>query len=376
MGLYRHVIRPMLFRTDPEWVHNRAISAMSLAGSSTLLCSTTAALHATNDARLQVEIAGLKFANPLGLAAGFDKSGRAISFLSSIGFGHVEIGSISAAPSSGNPKPRLFRLPLDKGIVVNYGLPNDGAEQIAARLSATPKLRVPLGINIVNTNRGPTEPPESEDNIIADYLQSVRKLQPHADYFSLNLSCPNTRDGRGFFTEVCRLRRLLDGLQEMNLRQPVFLKVAGFPGIAEMEAFLETVDDAPCIAGFGINLAPGKPPGIQTPVEQLAHMPGAVSGKPCEAATDRLIRELYSRMDRRRHRIIGTGGVFTAEDAYRKIRLGASLVQLLTALIYEGPRVVRRVNVGLTRLLDHDGFRNVSEAVGIDVKAEAHAVFS
>lgn len=366
MGPYRRMIRPVLFRTSPEWIHNRGLDAMSLAGRSRSLCSAIARAHATHDERLAVEIAGLKFANPLGLAAGFDKNGRALPLLASLGFGHVEIGSISAEPSAGNPKPRLFRLPRDRAIVVNYGLPNDGADAIAQRLAAARRLPVPLGINIVNTNRGPAAPPDSEEDIINDYLRSVRRLRAHADYFSLNLSCPNTRDGRGFFAEASRLRRLLNGLRQLDLRQPVFLKVSGFPGPAEMETFLETVDGSPFIAGFGINLAPGKPTGLTTPSKQLQRMPGAVSGKPCEAATDCVIRELYARMDRRRHKIIGTGGVFTAEDAYRKIRLGASLVQLLTALIYEGPGVVQRINNGLAKLLASDGFRNVAEAVGID----------
>jgi dihydroorotate dehydrogenase len=368
MSVYRHVIRPLLFRASPEWIHNRAIGTASIVGHSRAICRIANAIHATDDARLAVEIAGVKFANPTGLAAGFDKSGRAISMLASLGFGHVEIGSISADPSAGNPKPRLFRIPRDSGIVVNYGLPKDGCERIAQRLSTARKLPVPLGINVVNTNRGPDAPPDSDDRIIDDYVRTVLRLRDHANYFSLNLSCPNTKDGRGFFGDTCHLRALLDAMRDLNLNQPVFLKVSGFPGAAEMEAFLAAVDSASFIAGFGINLAPGKPPGLTTPAERLQRMPGAVSGKPCAPATDRLIRELYSRMDRRRHRIIGTGGVFTAEDAYRKIRLGASLVQLLTALIYEGPGVVRRINVGIAALLERDGFSHLSQAVGVDVK--------
>jgi dihydroorotate dehydrogenase (fumarate)/dihydroorotate dehydrogenase len=366
MGLYRHVLRPVLFCASPEWIHNRAIGAASILGKSKSLCRVAFAMNSTKDPRLAVDIAGVKFANPIGLAAGFDKSGRAVSWLSSLGFGHIEIGSISAEVSYGNPKPRLFRIPRDRGIVVNYGLPNDGCERIADRLANTRRLPVPLGINVVNTNRGPNAPADSEDQILADYVRTVRGLRDHADYFSLNLSCPNTKDGRGFFTDVSRLRRLLEMMGELSLSQPVFMKVSGFPGVAEMEQFLQTVDPAPFIAGFGINLAPGKPPGLMTPAEKLTRMPGAVSGAPCASATDRLIRELYSRMDRTRHRIIGTGGVFTASDAYRKIRLGASLVQLLTALVYEGPGVVRRINLGLGELLEQDGFRHVSEAVGVD----------
>ncbi|HSV14753.1 MAG TPA: hypothetical protein VLI90_10865, partial [Tepidisphaeraceae bacterium] len=287
MGIYRHVIRPVLFRASPEWIHDRAIGTAAVLGRARAICRITSAVHATDDPRLATEIAGLRFTNPIGLAAGFDKSGRAISMLASLGFGHVEIGSISAEPSAGNPKPRLFRIPRDGGIVVNYGLPNDGAERIAARLVATRKLPVPLGINVVNTNRGPAAPPDSDDPIINDYVQTIRRLRDFADYFSLNLSCPNTKDGRGFFGDRSHLQRLLDLLRDLDLKQPVFLKVSGFPGITEMESFLATVDAAPFIAGFGINLAPGKPPGLTTPAERLKRMPGAVSGRPCAAATDR-----------------------------------------------------------------------------------------
>jgi dihydroorotate dehydrogenase (fumarate)/dihydroorotate dehydrogenase len=367
MNLYRLAARPWLFLADPEWIHDRSIRLAEWTGRHPRLCALLAARPARPDPRLMVEWGGLRFEHPIGLAAGYDTSGRAITALGKIGFSHLEIGSISADPSAGNPRPRLFRIIADRGIVVNYGLPNDGAERIAARLAQTPRS-VPLGINLVNTNRGLNAPPESDDQILDDYLASAERLSPWADYFCLNLSCPNTREGRGFFSDVARLRRLLVRFDERGFGCPIILKVAPFPGMAELESFLEVAQAARCVTGFAVNLPPGKPGGLVTPAARLAAMPGAVSGRPCEPAINRTLAELYRRMDRRRYRLVAAGGVFSAEDAYRKIRLGASLVQLMTGLIYEGPALPGNIAAGLAQLLARDGFSQVREAVGVDAR--------
>jgi len=369
MGLYRSLLRPLLFRVDAEAMHGLAIRAGELASAAPRLCVALAERqHARLDARLAIDVAGLHFATPLGLAAGFDKSARAVPLLGALGFGHVEVGSVSAEPSAGNAKPRLFRLPEDRAIVVNYGLPNDGAERVARRLDGVPRA-VPLGINVVSTNRGAGAPPASDEAVIADYLQAVHRLQASADYLCLNLSCPNTRDGRNFFHEPHRLRSLLEGLDALGLGKPVFLKVAPFAALADLESFLVTVEPARCVSGFSVNLRAGKPAGMATPASRLAQLPGAVSGAPAAAAAERTLAELYARMDRRRYRLVGSGGVFSAADAYRQIRLGASLVQLLTALVYEGPGVVASINRGLARLLQTDGITRVADAVGAGVSS-------
>lgn len=312
---------------------------------------------------LAIVVGGVPFANPIGLAAGFDKSGRAVRALAAMGFGHLEIGSISADRSAGNPRPRLWRLAADEGILVHYGLPNDGAAAVASRLNGY-QLPVPLGVNIVKTNRGLHAPPEPDDAIIADYVRSATLLRDRADYLHLNLSCPNTENGRDFFADRANLTRLLNALSALEIRCPVFLKVSPLGGVRAIETLLETVEPVPFITGFAFNLAPGKPEGLRTPASRIGSLPGAVSGRPIEAQMNAAIGELYRRMDRRRYRIIGVGGVFTAEDAYCKIRLGASLVQLLTGLIYEGPLIVRHINAGLCDLLRRDGFRCVGDAVG------------
>lgn len=366
MSLYHRVARPVLFRADAEWCHDRVIQAAERASAAGWLCERIAARRHFRDERLVMEVAGLRFDNPIGLAAGFDKSGRGVPLWAALGFGHVEVGSISAEASCGNPKPRLFRIPADRGIVVNYGLPNDGAARIASRLTGL-RLKVPLGLNLVNTNRGPSAPRETDDSVIEDYVISLKTLENCGDYFVLNLSCPNTQDGRAFVSDSCRLNRLLRTVEAIKPAKPVFLKVAPFAGLAELERFLEAAHGVSFVSGFAVNLPPGKPAGLTTPAESIAKMPGAVSGKPCEEQANFTIREIFRRMDRRRYFIIGAGGVFTGEDAYRKMRLGASLVQLLTALIYEGPGVVRTVCEDLARLAARDGVRNCSEVVGADV---------
>jgi dihydroorotate dehydrogenase (fumarate)/dihydroorotate dehydrogenase len=362
MTLYSRLVRPLVFQLDPERAHRLAIGAASRAR---WALPAVRALCVTSDPRLEIDVAGLRFANPIGLAAGFDKSGTAIEGLAALGFGAVEIGSISVDPSQGNPLPRLFRLPQDRAIVVHYGLPNDGARAVAARLGGT-KLGCPLGINIVKTNRGQGCAPESKDQIIGEYVEAARILAPYANYLMFNLSCPNTQDGRDFFADRGNLDACLDALGEIGFTIPVFLKVSPLGGIAAIERVLAAADPHPFVSGFMFNLAPGKPDNLTTPPEVWKAMPGAVSGQPCAALANVCIRETFRRMDRKRHAIIGAGGVFDAQGAYEKIRLGASLVQLLTALVYEGPGVVRRITRDLARLLARDGVRHVGDAVGVD----------
>jgi dihydroorotate dehydrogenase (fumarate)/dihydroorotate dehydrogenase len=364
MSFYSAVVRPLAFRLDAERVHRAAIG---LAARARFGAGALQALSAVRAPSLATRVAGIDVANPVGLAAGFDKSGTAIATLAGLGFGFVEIGSVSADPSAGNPPPRLFRLPDDRAIVVHYGLPNDGADAVAARLAAL-DLPVPLGVNLVKTNRGPGALAEPADAIIGEYVAAARVFADRADYLMLNLSCPNTEDGRDFFADRGHLDACLAALAGVDLKLPVFLKVSPLGGIAAIEQLLDVAGNYRFVSGFMFNLSPQKPEGLRTPQDVWRHMPGAVSGRPASALADFCIRETYRRMDRTRHVLIGAGGIFTAENAYAKIRLGASLVQLLTALVYEGPGVVRRINEGLVRLLARDGITRVADAVGLDAR--------
>lgn len=249
--------------------------------------------------------------------------------------------------------------------MVYYGLPNDGTEVIAKRLAAT-RLSVPLGINLVVTNRGAGANPLNADQIIGEYLAATKRMAPLADYLMLNLSCPNTVDGRDFFADAGHLDACLAALREAKLPRPLFLKVSPLGGIEAIERVLAAADGCDFVSGFMFNLPAVKPDGLKTPAHIWSAMPGAVSGPPAAALADFCIRETFRRMDRKRHVLIGAGGVSSAEDAYAKIRIGASLVQLLTALVYQGPGVVRVITTGLAKLLARDGVRNVADVVGVD----------
>jgi dihydroorotate dehydrogenase (fumarate)/dihydroorotate dehydrogenase len=363
MTIYKKFVRPLLFRCDAEWVHDRAIGFSQLAGSIRPLRAIVQRRYHVVDKRLEQEVAGVHFSNPIGLAAGYDKNGRAVRMMAALGFGFLEIGSVSAEPSLGNPRPRLWRMPQDRAICVHYGLPNDGAEAVARRLTGN-KLGVPLGVNVVKTNRGLNAPADCADAILDDYARSVSLLKDTGDYLCLNLSCPNTEMGRDFFAIPGNVSELLARLSELGICCPVFLKISPAGGVPFIEQLLAEVEPFSMVSGFIFNLPPGKPEGLQTPRAVWDTMPGAVAGAPARPSLDQRLRELYRRMDRKRYRIMAAGGVFSSADAYEKIRLGASLVQLMTGLVYEGPDLVRRINRGLCNLLDRDGFHNVADAIG------------
>ena len=362
MSPYSRLLRPLLFRWDAESAHEAALAAASAAGASALGRAALRSVYGFEDERLSTEVAGLRFPNPLGLAAGFDKNGRAIQALSCLGLGHVEIGSVSARPSRGNPRPRLFRLPADEAIVVNYGVPNDGAAAVAARVAARP-TPVPLGVNLVETNSGR---PAAADEVIAQFVEAARAFLGRADYLTLNLNCPNTTAGASPFDDPATVADLLAEFAAIDGLPPVFLKVTARTHPGPIEALLQAVDPFPFVAGFVFNLPPGKDYALRTPAALVDPLPGTLCGPPARGLLDDTVRAWYGRIDRRRHRIVGSGGIASAEDAWRKIRLGASLLQLYTGLVYHGPGLVGRINRGLVRLLEADGLSHVSEAVGLD----------
>lgn len=367
MDCYRHMVRPLLFRCDPEWVHERALSLGERVGASAAGRNLLKGLFAYEDARLATEVGGLRFANPLGMAAGFDKNGRVIQALAALGFGFVEVGSVSAHAAEGNPRPRLFRLPLDEAVVVNYGVPNDGAEVVAARVAERP-MNAPLGINLVETNTGrPIEP----DAVVAEFVNAVKPFTRRADYIALNLNCPNTTGGVSPFDGGSHLRDLMREYAAIDDLPPIFLKFTAHADPARMERMLEAIDSFDFVKGFVFNLPPGKDYPLKSPASLVDPLPGTLCGKPVRAMIDETVRFWYGRIDRARHKVIGVGGISSAEDAYRQIRLGASLVQLYSALVFKGPGIVREVNAGLARLLARDGFGHVAEAVGIDNEAQA-----
>ena len=362
-GLYESAVRPLLFRLDAERAHELALRASELSGRSALTRRAAHRACAVRDPRLRTTLAGIPLANPLGLAAGFDKNGRAVAMLGAMGFGHVEIGSVSAHPSDGNPRPRLFRIPQDRGIVVAYGVPNEGAAAVRARLDGRPRTAA-LGVNLVKTN-DPARP-AVEPDVYEDYAASFALLQDRADYVALNLSCPNSAADRDFFDALPRIDALLARLAACTPRVPVFLKLKPTRDAGVLREIVAIADGHPFVAGFAINLPAGKPDelALASPRASLARMPGAVGGPPVEAYVNAVLATLRGIVGPdSRYALMAAGGVSTAEDAYRKLRLGATVVQLYTGLVYRGPGVVKEILRDLGALLDRDGHASVAEAV-------------
>ena len=362
--LYESLIRPFLFRLDPEWAHHSTLAVAGLLGKDPPVRAAMRRLLATQDSRLELEVGGLRYPNPLGLAGGFDKNGIAVQGLAAVGFGSVEVGSISAFPSEGNVvRPRLFRLPADEAIVVYYGVPNDGSKVVAKRLTGQ-YMPVPLGVNLVETNTG--KPIEAE-HVIQELITAAEPFLEVADYFMLNLNCPNTSAGKSPFDDPENLRRLLEGYAGYRNMPATYVKVVPSTDSERIDGTLAAIAPFGFVKGIAFGLPTGKPyKGLKTPEQELNQMPGTLCGKPVGKLIDESIRAWYERLDKKRHVLVGIGGITNAADAYRKIRLGASLLQIYTALIYQGPGLVGRINRGLCDLLERDGLKHISDAIGLD----------
>jgi dihydroorotate dehydrogenase (fumarate)/dihydroorotate dehydrogenase len=368
MSLYGR-LKPFLLRADPEWVHQVTVALCAAAGRLSIP-KLLQPVFAVENPRLATTVGALSFPNPVGLAAGFDKNGRAVTLLSHLGFGSVEVGSVSANPSSGNPqRPRLWRLETDEGLRVFYGCPNDGATTVAARLRKA-KLDVPLGINLVETNTGMVS---SAEHAAQELARAVRCFADIADYIVLNLNCPNLpQGGRGLFDDPRQLSMLLALCASLEALPPVFLKLTP-PGDPEdpgiIEPILAATDPYPFVKGFILNIVNRSPyTTLRTARSELDRMRGGITGPSLREPTKAALSAWYARIDRSRHVLIGVGGISSAADAYQMLRSGASLVQLYTALVYRGPGLVKQINEGILQLLDRDGFKCVGDAVGVDVQ--------
>jgi dihydroorotate dehydrogenase subfamily 2 len=279
-----------------------------------------------------------------------------------VGFGFTEIGSVTGEPCQGNPKPRLWRLPKSKGLVVYYGLKNDGCETISKRIS-NKKFEIPVGINIAKTNSQETAEPEKG---IKDYIKCARSFLNIGDYFAINISCPNVFGGQPF-TDPHLLEKLLIEFDKLNVKKPTFLKMPPDLPLNIVDKIIELAERHRLSGFICANLTKNRsnPKIIRQEISRIPKDKGGISGKPAEEAADRLISYIYKKT-KGKYVIIGCGGIFSAEDAYKKIRLGASLLQVLTGMIFEGPQIVSQINLGLCEMLKKDGFKNISEAVGAD----------
>ena len=362
---YKYAIRWFLFLSDPEKIHDRVMKLGIVLGKSSFAKNFLAFFLRYENKALEQNILGIKFKNPVGLAAGFDKNARLTQIIGSVGFGFEEVGSISGAPSKGNPKPRLWRLIKSKGIIVWNGLTNDGSKIISKNLSNL-KFNVPIGINIVKTNS-----PQiiKIEDAIPDIEKAFTDLKNIGDYYTLNISCPNT-EGEGLFYNTKNLETLFNKLSQLKINKPLFIKMPPDLSTKSIDEIIK-ISQKYKVAGFVLSNIVKHREIMQNfnekELKKIDPGKGSISGKPAEKLSNDLIEYVYKKTQGK-FIIIGCGGIFNAEDAYKKIRLGASLVQLITGMIFEGPQVISQINIGLVKLLQRDGFKNISEAIGADNK--------
>ena len=358
--MYERFLKPILFCFDPERIHDFFIWVGETLGNFSLGRWLTGVFCEYDHPALRTRVLGIDFKNPVGLAAGFDKDVRLTRIMPSVGFGFMEVGAVTHHPHEGNKGLRLTRLPADQSFIVYYGLKNIGAEAVLKKLQRL-HFTIPVGINIAKTNRADIKGEKSAE----DYAATYRMLGKYFSYVTLNISCPNAQDGFLFQDP-----RLLDGLLAAIAKEkktcPVLLKISTHLTEKEVDDILVVVKKYPFVDGFVVgNLAKQRNIlNLKSSEERLNTIPdGGISGRPIRELSTNLIRHIY-RATKGKYTIIGLGGIFTAEDAYQKIKAGASLVQIITGLIYGGPAVVKKINRGLVELLARDGHTHVNEAVG------------
>ncbi|MFB6281420.1 MAG: quinone-dependent dihydroorotate dehydrogenase [Haloferacaceae archaeon] len=351
MNPYR-ALKPLLFALPPETAHG-AVGRGLRAVQGTPVEDLVRRRCRVDDPRLAVEAFGRSFANPVGVAAGFDKNARVPGVLTALGFGHVEVGGVTAEPQAGNPRPRLFRLPEDRALINRMGFNNDGADAIGARLDRADLPPDPIGVNLGKSKATPLA--EAPD----DYRYTYERVADAADYVVVNVSSPNTPGLRSLQNRDA-LERIVGELRDAGA-DPLLVKLS--PDLSEpaIEEALAVVADRGLEGVVAVNTTTDRPEGLRNPNRAER---GGLSGAPLEDRATRTVRFVAERVD---VPVIGVGGVADAAGAYRKIRAGASLVQLYTALVYEGPGLARRINEGLLALLDRDGFDSVEAAVGADL---------
>ena len=360
-SLYKYLLKPILFRLDPEKVHESFISIGESVGGFFPTKILLAGFLKYEDDRLAQEIEGLKFSNPIGLAAGFDYDAKLTQTLDGVGFGFHTVGTVTNMEYEGNPQPRLGRLPKSRSLMVNKGFKSESAEVVIKRLFGK-FFNIPLGVSIGRTNSPKLKTQKDSVKDIVEAFTKFESLVLNHDYYELNISCPNLF-GNITFYPTNNLKELLKAVEDLKLSKPVFVKMPIEKDDKEVLRMLKV------IAGYRIqgvifgNLQKdrGHKTLVQEEVKQFKT--GNFSGKPTYERSNELISLAYKHY-KDRFVIIGCGGVFSAEDAYEKIKRGANLVQMITGMVYEGPQMITRINIGLGQLLERDGYKNISEAVG------------
>lgn len=343
--MYRHILRPFFFLFNPETAHNLVFSCLKGLFLIPGMPAIVRSFQQVSNPKLQREVAGLRFANPVGLAAGLDKNAVVMKQMAALGFGFIEVGTVTPRPQAGNPKPRMFRLPLDQGLINRMGFNNDGVEAIAKRLEQRPQ-----GI-IVGANIGKNKDTPNEE-AAKDYIICFNRLFDLADYFVVNVSSPNT-PGLRALQDKEPLLELLHALMQNNrtrpAQKPIFLKIAPDLSVSQLDDIVDIVKESGISGVIATNTTLSRD-GLQTPHSTVAAIgAGGLSGKPVKLRSTEVVQYLHDKSNGS-FPIIASGGIHDADDAVDKIKAGAVLVQIYTGFVYEGPALVKRINKALANL--------------------------
>lgn len=362
--MYRQMIFPLLQRMDAERTHERVLHGLALIEGAPMLRRVVQRLVAVDESRLHVDFCGLRLNNPLGIAAGLDKNAVAVQTWGALGFGHVEIGTVTPQPQGGNRLPRVFRLPEDHALINRMGFPGQGIDAVRRRLERLSDQRPVVGVN-VGANKASVESGRAVD----DYVAALERVYDVADYITINISSPNTarlRELQGRAALDALIREIVARRDALANRKPLLLKIA--PDLTPSE-----IDDivAVCVARgidgiIAANTTLARPPSL---TDSARSEIGGLSGAPLRDRATDIIRYLYA-STRGTLPIIGVGGIFSADDAFNKLAAGARLVQVYTGFVYEGPLLARRINRGLIRLMEREGIDSVAQLIGCGVVAK------
>ena len=360
--------RPLIFLMEPEQAHYSLKRVGVFLGKFWVFRKLTSLLFNYEHKSLNITVDGIDYRNPVGLSAGFDKDGELTKIYPSLGFGLAELGSFTGEICPGNPGKRLFRMIKSRAIVVWYGLNNEGSEKISSRLKGEDFGKLKVGINAANSNLTPEFILEDS---ISDYLKTMKLFKDVGDYYDINISCPNTQDGEPFVDKK-NLDTLLTAVNK-EIRsisnKPIYVKLAADMNLDEINTIVDACVEHKMDGVVCTNLAKPQYNSEHRPEEyptvdgRLPAGKGAMSGLPLQRISTNVIRHVYRRT-KGKLTIIGVGGIFSAKDAYEKITSGASLLHMITTMIFDGPQNINEINRGLVKLLKADGFDSLEQAVG------------
>jgi dihydroorotate dehydrogenase len=356
---YKKLVRPLLFAQDAERAHDFTLKILARASQSKLICDAIGKFFDAPE--LPVEVFGLKFPNPVGLAAGIDKFAAAVPVWEKLGFGFCELGGVTWHAQPGNLAPRMFRAVADEAIVNRMGFNNPGAEIFAQKLSEWKNSgrwpKRPVGINLGKSKITPLE------KAAEDYANSFRVLRELADFFVVNVSSPNTPNLRQL-QDKSALDEILAAIQEQNKnRKPILVKVAPDLSFEALDEILELVSSRQIAGIVATNTTISRPQTIDSTARKIYLETGGLSGRPLRARSTEIIRHIFKQTNGKLP-IIGVGGIFSADDAWEKIAAGASLVQIYTGLVFEGPGITKKIVGGLSQRMKLESVKNLQAVIG------------